>query len=507
MVIMENEKNKNTNNFKIIPSVKEVKYLKKAIQSDNLCIQLTGVHIGNLQQLSHICHQAGKTVIVNHELVDGLGKDRIAFQMLKKLYHVDGIIGSSITKLHMMKGLNVKVIYRITLMDSISVDNALKTINEVKFDAIELRPYYHAIEFLPTFKKVWDGEYYVAGFVNTEEKLISDNNYIDTYKLGNNEVNINYLNSENKKKKYKVTYEIVDTTKPIILLSSSITAYKGNNVNLVNKAICADNYDKKPNCYIEGDYDINKVGKYNLKYIAIDSNNNKNEKKFVLNVKEKKKSNNNTSTSRNKYLIKDLIKEHKNDKTMIGIDVSSWQGNVDFKKVKDAGVEFVIIRIGFGHKNGEIVYDNRFNEYLKNAKANSLKVGLYFYSYAKNIKESNEQAKWIIKELNGETLDLPIAFDWEIFSGFNNYNLSLTDLNLIGESFIKEINNAGYEGMLYSSKYYLENMWNLNEYKTWLAHYIDKTNYKGEYYIWQLSNTGKVDGINGDVDLDILFLK
>ena len=171
MVIMENEKNKNTNNFKIIPSVKEVKYLKKAIQSDNLCIQLTGVHIGNLQELSHICHQAGKTVIVNHELVDGLGKDRIAFQMLKKLYHVDGIIGSSITKLHMMKGLNVKVIYRITLMDSISVDNALKTINEVKFDAIELRPYYHAIEFLPTFKKVWDGEYYVAGFVNTEEKL------------------------------------------------------------------------------------------------------------------------------------------------------------------------------------------------------------------------------------------------------------------------------------------------------------------------------------------------
>ena len=152
---MENEKN--TSNFKIIPSVKEVKYLKKAIQSDNLCIQLTGVHIGNLQQLSHICHQAGKTVIVN--------------QMLKKLYHVDGIIGSSITKLHMMKGLNVKVIYRITLMDSISVDNALKTINEVKFDAIELRPYYHAIEFLPTFKKVWDGEYYVAGFVNTEEKL------------------------------------------------------------------------------------------------------------------------------------------------------------------------------------------------------------------------------------------------------------------------------------------------------------------------------------------------
>ncbi len=169
--IMEREKIKNTNKFKIVPSVKEVKYLKNALQSSNPCIQLTGCHIGNLQQLTNKCHQAGRTVIVNHELVDGLGNDKTAFQMLKKLYHVDGIIGSSITKLHMMKGLNVKIIYRITLMDSISIDNALRTINEVKFDAIELRPYYHAIEFLPVFKKVWSGDYYVAGFVNTEEKL------------------------------------------------------------------------------------------------------------------------------------------------------------------------------------------------------------------------------------------------------------------------------------------------------------------------------------------------
>lgn len=78
---MENEKN--TSNFKIIPSVKEVKYLKKAIQSDNLCIQLTGVHIGNLQQLSHICHQAGKTVIVNHELVEDWEKTGLLFKCSK----------------------------------------------------------------------------------------------------------------------------------------------------------------------------------------------------------------------------------------------------------------------------------------------------------------------------------------------------------------------------------------------------------------------------------------
>ena len=342
--------------------------------------------------------------------------------------------------------------------------------------------------------------------VNSDRGITDNNDYIDTYKLGNNEITINYTNSKNEEDKVKVTYNVVDSTKPIILLSSSITAYKGKDINLVNSGICADNYDKKPNCYVEGEYDINKVGKYDLKYVAVDSNNNKNEKKFTLNVKEKKKTTtSNNSHPKKKYLIEDLIKEHKNDNTMMGIDVSSWQSDIDFKKVKDSGVEFVIIRIGFGHKKGEIIYDNRFSEYLKSAKENGLRVGLYFYSYAKNVKESSEQAKWIIEALNGESLDLPIAFDWEIFGGFNNYNLSLTDLNLIGEAFIKKINSAGYEGMLYSSKYYLENMWNLNEYKTWLAHYIDKTNYKGEYYIWQLSNTGKVNGIKGDVDLDILY--
>ena len=342
--------------------------------------------------------------------------------------------------------------------------------------------------------------------VNSDRGITDNNDYIDTYKLGNNEITINYTNSKNEEDKVKVIYNVVDSTKPIILLSSSITAYKGKDINLVNSGICADNYDKKPNCYVEGEYDINKVGKYDLKYVAVDSNNNKNEKKFTLIVKEKKKTTtSNNSHPKKKYLIEDLIKEHKNDNTMIGIDVSSWQSDIDFKKVKDSGVEFVIIRIGFGHKKGEIIYDNRFSEYLKSAKENGLRVGLYFYSYAKNVKESSEQAKWIIEALNGESLDLPIAFDWEIFGGFNNYNLSLTDLNLIGEAFIKKINSAGYEGMLYSSKYYLENMWNLNEYKTWLAHYIDKTNYKGEYYIWQLSNTGKVNGIKGDVDLDILY--
>ena len=162
---MENEKN--TSNFKIIPSVKEVKYLKKAIQSDNLCIQLTGVHIGNLQQLSHICHQAGKTVIVNHELIGGLGNDRIAFEMLKKLYKVDGVIGSSVSKLNQMQHMGLETIFRISLIDSHSVEMALRSLKGVNFTAVEL----HAVEFLPMFKEIFTGKFFAGGFINSEERI------------------------------------------------------------------------------------------------------------------------------------------------------------------------------------------------------------------------------------------------------------------------------------------------------------------------------------------------
>lgn len=159
------------NSFRIIPSVREIKYLKYALSLQNDYVQPSGAHIGSLQQWTNLCHQAGKKVLVNHELIGGLGNDKMAFQMLRQLYHVDAVIGSSVTKLHMMKNLKMKIVYRITLMDSISVHNALKYIEEVKFDAIELRPYYHALEFLPMFQEVWQGDYYVAGFVNSEKKI------------------------------------------------------------------------------------------------------------------------------------------------------------------------------------------------------------------------------------------------------------------------------------------------------------------------------------------------
>lgn len=341
-------------------------------------------------------------------------------------------------------------------------------------------------------------------------KITSDNLLLDTYNLGKNKIIVNYKTYNNRDKYKVVEYDVVDTTKPLVLISSSYSTTKGSNVNLVNKALCADNYDKRPNCRVEGEYDVNKVGTYNLKYIATDSSNNTTSKSFKLVVKEKPKKTNNTSnasTKKSSVNIKDAIKKYKNENTMIGVDVSTWQDTIDWEKAKKAGVEFAMIRIGFGHNSkNKIVMDNQYKKNIVNAKKAGIPVGVYFFSYAKSVEEAREQAKYIVDILDGETLELPIAFDWENWSKFNSYNISLTDINLIADTFINEVTKHGYQGTLYSSKYYLENIWNVGTKDTWLAHYTsEKSSYSKPYSMWQFSSRGKVDGIDALVDLNVLY--
>lgn len=324
-----------------------------------------------------------------------------------------------------------------------------------------------------------------------------NNEYINTLKLGNN--TIKYIEDD---KVYNINYNVVDKTPPLVLINNTYTYYIGDKNDLYQKILCMDNYDKKPNCYITGSYDFNKIGTYQLKYTAIDSFNNKTEKDFTLNIKEKTIKKN---TKTKKTNIKDIIKNYKNNNTMIGIDVSAWQNDIDFEKVKNDNIEFVMIRIGYGYnKNNEIILDKKFYENYNKAKEANLKIGLYFYSYAKNTKEAINQADWIVNTINNDKLDLPIAYDFEDWYNINDYNVSLTDLNLIADAFMKRIESHGYKSMLYGSYYYLENIWQTNNKNIWLAHYSKKTDYNN-YQIWQLSNTGKVNGINTDVDINILY--
>ena len=108
--------------------------------------------------------------------------------------------------------------------------------------------------------------------------------------------------------------------------------------------------------------------------------------------------------------------------------------------------------------------------------------------------------------MKGVDLDFPIAFDWENWQYIREYNISLHDLTEAYKTFATYIENNGYKAMLYGSKYYLENMWKINNTTTWLAHYTEKTNYSGKYIMWQHSQIGKIDGITGDVDLDVYYI-
>jgi GH25 family lysozyme M1 (1,4-beta-N-acetylmuramidase) len=192
---------------------------------------------------------------------------------------------------------------------------------------------------------------------------------------------------------------------------------------------------------------------------------------------------------------------------MIGIDVSRYQGDIDFEKIKEAGCEFVIMRIGINSDiNKDLSMDTYYLQNIEGAKSAGLKVGIYLYSSATNVDTALEHAKWVIKNLNNTELDLGIAYDWENWSKFRTYNMSFHDLNNVFDAFASYIKNHGYTPILYSSKFYLENIWeNKNNESVWLAHYTANTSYSGNYYIWQMSNIGKIDGINADVDIDILY--
>ena len=327
---------------------------------------------------------------------------------------------------------------------------------------------------------------------------------INTENVGELKVVTHCKNSQNKRLKYIVNFNVVDLVSPKIFLKNSYTVTEGYNKKLTDVIISVDNYDNNIKREIIGEYDFNNAGSYNLTYKATDNSGNSTTQDFVLNVVKKSK---NTATPNESYIaFSDALKNYKTDNTSVGIDVSKWQGDIDFNKVKASGAEFVIIRIGVESKQGEeIGMDSKYKQNMLRAKENNLKIGIYFYSYSNSIEESEKQAEWVIKNLKNYEIDLPVVYDWEVWSSFNSINASLHKFNLMAETFLKKIEDAGYSTMLYSSKNYLENIWELQNYKTWLAHYTNKTNYNGKYYMWQMCSDGKIDGINGYVDIDVLY--
>lgn len=213
-------------------------------------------------------------------------------------------------------------------------------------------------------------------------------------------------------------------------------------------------------------------------------------------------------------------------KVVNGIDVSHWQGKIDWAKVKAAGIDFAIIRAGYRTTgSGQLGYDPRFKENIEGALANGIQVGVYFFSQAITVQEAKEEASLVLSIIKDYKITYPVAFNWEGQAASfraTQANLSRTAMTQIIETFCSMVKSNGYTPMIYgnSSDLGKADIVSLgNKYKIWLARYFDKykntgikysagdtlPSYNFPYQIWQYGSTGRVDGINGNVDLNVGF--
>lgn len=346
----------------------------------------------------------------------------------------------------------------------------------------------------------------VSDYIKNIEGKIVSNSKINTNSLGNKKISFIYLNKRGKKRRGTFTIKVIDDVKPVIWLSSIYYVKKGSSDTVKSSIMAADNYDKNLSRKIVGTYDLNTIGSYNLAYVAADKSGNESKKDFTLKVYEPVKSASKINTNIDGISFNDIVKKYKTKDNEIGIDVSRHQEIIDFKKVKESNASFVIIRLGYQEGvNGKYKVDPYFYKNIKNAIKNNLKVGVYFYSYANSTIEAKKQAKWVINKIKKYKITMPVAFDWECYSTFNDMSLSLFGLNDVSNTFLDEVKKRGYKVMLYASKNYLESIWTYEKHPIWLAHYTPHTNYTGKYVMWQLTDRGKIDGIDKLTDIDIYY--
>ncbi len=195
-----------------------------------------------------------------------------------------------------------------------------------------------------------------------------------------------------------------------------------------------------------------------------------------------------------------------------GIDISSYSGDINWEKVKNSGVDFVIIRIGgrgYG-KEGALYTDDRALEYIEGAHNAGLKVGGYFFSQAINAEEAVEEADYVKSILGDIKLEFPVAYDWEIIKDEDarTDNVSAAETTNCARAFCDRIIEHGYKTMLYSPSrelYFKYDLSRLADIDIWYCEYSDVPTFYYQFSMWQYSSTGRVDGIDADVDMNICF--
>ncbi len=200
---------------------------------------------------------------------------------------------------------------------------------------------------------------------------------------------------------------------------------------------------------------------------------------------------------------------------LLGVDVSEYQGNIDWKKVAAQNIRFAMIRIGgrgWGQA-GNLFEDDRWIENIRGAQEAGLLVGIYFFSQAISPEEAREEARFVLKMLDGRPLDMPVAFDWEFVPADDARTATVTSamLNDCAVAFCQEIRTGGYEPMVYFNLDFSRRMLDLpmlqqQGYPFWLAMYSSAMTFPHRVNMWQYTAGATVNGINGVVDMDLYFI-
>ena len=194
-----------------------------------------------------------------------------------------------------------------------------------------------------------------------------------------------------------------------------------------------------------------------------------------------------------------------------GIDISEHQGEIDWGKVKGAGIDFAIIRAGYRTYGGGVVtIDENFTDNLRQANAAGIATGVYFFSQATTQEEAIEEADAVLDAISGCDITYPVVYDWELIfdDSARTDDVSVETLADCCIAFCERVKSAGYTPMIYQNKttaMHKLDLPRLKDYDFWLAEYGDKPTYYYKYDIWQYSSSGTVPGIEGRVDMNISF--
>lgn len=196
----------------------------------------------------------------------------------------------------------------------------------------------------------------------------------------------------------------------------------------------------------------------------------------------------------------------------LGVDVSYFQGDIDWATVKESGIEYAMIRVGYrGYETGSLNEDKRFREYIEGAQAAGLDTGVYFYSQAISVEEAEEEAEFVLKLIADYDITYPVVYDWEIVgdSAARTEGMPAHMLTDCTYAFCSKIARAGYLPMIYTVKKQAlmkTDMSELAGFDVWIAEYADKPTYPYDFQMWQYASDAQVSGIMGDVDINISFV-